>query len=382
MKIYVVFMMVLFLLCSCSTDKKQINKKYRSISPATCSSNNNSAVTIDELEELTSANAHQYTISGTCRRDNAEIEIKIENHPLNKKPTCNRKKWKITLDATAIINKKNRIQIKASQAGSRDLFCKNIPNYFICPNNYIGVPKLKRLSRRSFCVMKFEAKTTKSIEFSDYNRPIIKAESLAKGKLIQNINEEDAIKYCKENGAGYNLINNDEWQTIAIHIELEEINWSNGTKRAGQYNRLNVGNTTVIESSNNTNSISDKTWSLNKRTHKLQNGAYIWDFAGNVAEIVILNDNIPSQYKNNSGYIYNIPSGLKKLFGSNRDYSILETQDTSRSYGGLGYFKIKTHEGAVLRGGTNPRDAGIFSAFVTHKRNSHNGAGFRCVYHP
>ena len=374
----------LFLLFSC-TESSDRNIRYRQFDSETCNSNvENRTANIDEMEAIDSNNAHDYKITGTCKRDNSEVRVYIEGHPLDKQPTCNRGEWEISADITGIINKKERVQVAVSQAGSSDLLCKNVTNHFICPNGYIGVPQLDDFTNTNFCVMKYEAKLKSGTSPpSLYNRPILKAEAIAKGTLITRVNQEEAIKYCKENGAGYDLIDNDEWLTIAINIERELVNWSNGDIKIGSGNRLNIGNVSGTKTSSDEDEINDKRWSFNKRTHKLINTEYIWDFSGNLNEIVQHNiSSLPVTY---TGYIYQIPTSLRELFGPERDYSILDDRERLRGFGGLGYIQGNRFAGGLLRGGRNSRTAGIFSADTTvapDRLKFRSDIGFRCVYHP
>ena len=384
MKINLFFLTVfLFLSLSC-TQQSSLNRTYQQFDRETCNANiDRRTADINELNEISSDNAHNYTVSGTCTRDNSEVKVYIEGHPLDKKPICNRGQWEVSVDITGIINKKERVQVAASQAGSSGLLCKNTTNHFICPTGYIGIPQLDQFTYNNFCVMKYEAKSRKSVSSSPYNRPIIKAEAIAGGNLIKRVSEEEAFKYCKENGAGYSLINNKEWQTIARHIEQTKVNWSNGSIQIGNGNRLNIGNTSGQESTSNENDINDQKWHLNKRAHKLPNNEYIWDFSGNLEEIVLSNiSSLPVEY---SGYIYNIPTQLKELFGPDRDYTILDDRERIRGFGGLGFMTANRFEGSLLRGGSNSRTAGIFSGDTTITKDrvkARPNIGFRCVYHP
>ena len=373
----------LFFLLSCA-DSSQRNIRYQQFDSATCNSNiERRTISINEMETMDSNNVHDYRITGTCERDNSEVRVYIEGHPLDKQPTCNKGEWEISADTTGIINKKKRIQVAVSQVGNSALLCKNVTNHFICPNGYIGVPQLDGFTNTNFCVMKYEAKVKSGTSIPTHNRPILKAEAIAKGTLIKRVNEGDAIKYCKENGAGYDLIDNDVWQTIARNIEQEPVNWSNGTTNIGNGNRLNIGNTSGIESYSDDDDLNDKRWNFNKRSHKLTNTEYIWDFSGNLSEIVKHDiSSLPTTY---TGFIYKIPSSLKELFGPNRDYNILDDRERTRGFGGLGYMQGNRFEGGLLRGGSNSRTAGIFSVdttVITSRPSFRTNVGFRCVYYP
>ena len=379
---FFILTVLLSLLLSC--EQSSIRKpQYQQFDNESCNSNiENRTADIEELRAIDSDNASSYNISGTCKRDNSEVRVYIEGHPLDISPVCNRGSWETSVDVTGIINKKERVQIAVSQAGSSGLHCQNTTNYFICPDGYIGVPELEHVSYKAFCVMKYEAKSSKALP-SPHQRSIIKAEARAEGVPITRVNETDAIKYCEQNGPGYNLIKNEEWQTIARHIELTEVNWSKGNIKIENGNHLNVGNISGVKTSSNDNDINDKKWHKNKRTHKLLNGEYIWDFAGNLGEIVQNSiSNLPTTY---TGYIYSLPTQMKELFGPDRDYTILDDRERINGFGGLGFMQGNRFEGGLIRGGSNSRTAGIFSvdtSFSRDRLNFRGNVGFRCVYHP
>ena len=221
---------------------------------------------------------------------------------------------------------------------------------------------------------------------SAYKRKVVKAESRADGVLISRVNEQEAIKYCEENGAGYTLINNDEWQTIGRNIEAVSANWSKGNNSIKSDNWLKVGNISGLKSSSPEQKIDDKIWNKHDRYHKLLNGEYIWDFSGNLTEIVQHNlSNLPATYR---GYVYKMPQELKDLFGPKRDYSVFNERENSRGFSGLGFIQAESFNGAILRGGTAGNRAlgsGIFSADTSADPNRvlfRSNVGFRCVYYP
>ncbi len=380
--------LITLLFFSLSCDQSSPIRDYKPIDPESCNSRiTRTRADFDELDIIDSDNVSEYRISGTCENENAELKIYIEGYPLDDPPVCNRRKWEISVDITGIVNQKERIQFAVSQPGERGLLCKNTSNHFVCPRGYIGVAEFDNFTSAAFCVMKYEAKTSSDInKGSFYNRPIIKAEAIASGNVITKINESDAIKYCKENGVGYDLINNDEWQTIARHIESVAVNWSQNTTKIQNGNILNIGSTRKETSSNNDN-ITDQ-WKLNKRTHKLPNNEYIWDLSGSVSELVQHSiQSLPTTY---TGYIYKLPTSLKRLFGPDRDYTILDDRERRNSFAGLGFMEGRRLESGLIRGGGlrgfSRRNVGIFSVDTTIDTNNIHlrglNVGFRCTYHP
>ncbi len=373
-----------FFFLSCA--EQAVRRNYKPIDPTACKSNiENKTADFNEPSTIDTNNAGDYKMSGTCKNENSEVKIHIEGHPLERPPLCNKGKWKISVDVTGIANKRESVQLAISQPGESGFLCKNTTNYFVCPQGYIGVPELNPYTSSAFCVMKYEAKSSSKISASPFNRPLIKAEALAGGHLITQLSATDAIKSCKENGVAYDLINNDEWQTISRHIEMTAVNWSKGETKVQNGNRLNIGATTKQTNSDDDN-ISDR-WSFHKRTHKLPNNEYIWDFSGSLSELVQHDISpAPTSY---SDYVYKMnDSSLKNLFGPDRDYSILDPRERHTGFAGLGFVNTRRFEGLIRGGGavgSNLRTAGIFSTDTTVDTTNSRGrwnTGFRCVYYP
>ncbi len=375
--------MVVFCFSSCTERALPISRNFDRVA---CSSQS-SSVTIDELPVVNNRNVSNYKLSGTCERNRSEIFINIEGSPLNQHPICSSGQWEVYIDISGLINKKERFQVAVSQGSSNsNMLCQQVQNYFVCPDNYIAVSEIEYVDNEAFCVMKYEAKTRKGTRQPTRfgaNR-IIQAESLADGDLITLITEETAIQFCKQNGAGYNLINNDEWQSIAKHIEFTASNWSNNTIDVTTNNRLNIGYSGSGAKSNSDTNDERSVWDFHKRSHQLFNNEYIWDFAGNLWEIVQHNiQSVPVDY---IGYVAQIPQELRNLFGPQRDYSIYNSRERTRLFGGLGHIQTSkdSFKGALLRGGAHLRTAGVFSADMTRSENQLRrlDVGFRCVYHP
>ena len=385
MKLSLLIILCGFFFLSCA--EQTARKAYNPIDSTACKSNiENKTADFNEPSIIDIKNAGDYKMSGTCKNENSEVKIHIEGYPLERPPLCNKGKWKISVDVTGIANKRESVQLAISQPGESGFLCINTTNYFVCPQGYIGVPELGPYTSSAFCVMKYEAKSSSKIGGSPFNRPLVKAEALAGGYLITQLSETDAIKSCKENGVAYDLINNDEWQTISRHIEMTDVNWSKGETKVQNGNRLNIGSTSVQKSSDDDN-ISDR-WSFHKRTHKLPNNQYIWDFAGSLSELVQLLDikHAPSY----GDYVYKMnDSKLKNLFGPEKDYSVFDPRQRHTGFGGLGFVNTRRFKGGLIRGGgamgSNIRTAGIFSADTTVDTKSSRGrlnTGFRCVYYP
>ena len=221
----------------------------------------------------------------------------------------------------------------------------------------------------------------------------------------------------------YDLISNDEWQTLARNIELVPSNWSenvvggvstgNGGTNSNAINHGHGdltpdeplvadpdGSKACIGTGQEVNPGVDDSctggWNIEKRTHTLSNGEVIWDLAGNVWEWV-KDDNT-----NNYGattYISQITSAshptLYSLSGGTTTTARMAkdqfcpinnyTSLSAGTRGGLGNGYLAFSAGAVHRGGfwSNASNAGIFAVtLVAASTYAFRGIGFRCVYRP
>ena len=265
----------------------------------------------------------------------------------------------------------------------------------VCPTNFVLVPALAGYTTDDFCVMKYEAKNDGSDN----------AISKASGRPYGNIRRADSITACKNMGSGYDLITNDEWQTLARNIELVPSNWSTNNVGTGS---LNQGHSDDAPSLALAASIDDNdacheteqtcnssTWNSQRRTHTLSNGEVIWDVAGNVRERV-KDDNTVSYGSN--AYLSQVTttshttsgslSGgttmtsrvAKNQFGPSGNYLDLN----SDSYGGLGYGGLTTNSGAIIRSSRQSAavDSGVFAVDLSFSAAfMAPSIGFRCVFH-
>ena len=270
-----------------------------------------------------------------------------------------------------------------------------------CPENFIAVPPLEGYTTNPFCVAKYEMK-------KDSNNAV----SQPAGSPWASITRDDSIKKCEGMGAGYDLITNDEWQTLARNIELIDSNWAGGTVGSVA---INVGHSEYPPSGNLAASEDDNeacallgdglncdedTWHHFRRTHKLSNGEVVWDLAGNVEEWV--KDNNSASYGGSNVGVFAVNLGkapytvakslsggttttarvAKDQFGPHGDYSSLG----SKPFAGLGLVWVGATDGTVARGGaistpTYAYVSGIFSVSLRNgPRTTSNAIGFRCVY--
>ena len=85
------------------------------------------------------------------------------------------------------------------------------------------------------------------------------------------------------------------------------------------------------------------------------------------------------------GYIYQLPSNLRRIFGPKKTYSPAESRHNDNAWN-LGHAKIKRNQDLIIRGAPEgSRDAGIFSVTITSKQDKSRNrgqVGFRCIYIP
>ena len=253
-----------------------------------------------------------------------------------------------------------------------------------CPLHFIPVPKLAGYTTANFCVAKYEMKNDGS------GNALSKAASLP----WANITRANAITKCQAKGSGYDLIINNEWQTLARNIELVNTNWDSGQVGSG---KLNTGRTSAplaassddLQACHGTGQTCDATtvWHTQRRTHILSNGLAVWDLGSSVGEWIKQNDKkaFPEvAFGENSIRVF---TGDEKFaFGPQGSYT---------SNVGLGG-NITAYGGDIYRGGVHSGvtpltfESGIFTVSDTvqgtrannYKGGKHTAVGFRCVYHP
>jgi hypothetical protein len=154
-----------------------------------------------------------------------------------------------------------------------------------CPQYFALVPANSTVGTTSdFCVSRFEARNVSGA-----------ATSQPSGTPWVSLNRASAVTGCSN--AGYNLISNAQWQTVARSIEATSSNWSGGTVGSGQINRghsdnspasvLGVSNTSdPYDGTGNSSAQAPGSGWEQKRVHTLSNGQTIWDFSANAVEWV------------------------------------------------------------------------------------------------
>lgn len=334
-------------------------------------------LTITEPEIVDSGNVGEYLLEGRCEEEDELVKVTVNGYETEKNPKCDRGRWEITLDLTDVITEGKTIAFHATHNRRRS--CREAQVTFQGPRNYIPIPALDDYDESSFYVMKYEAKLAGEKLSS-------KAVSEPAGYPISPITHQESLLLCENNGSRYEVMLNSHWQAIVRHIEGQDRNWSQGRPSPSDNNTLSCGNNrgTPQEASSDSNDCAvtscDSNWDINKRTHFLPGGKKIWDMCGNVGEMM------QDKYKENTsfrGYIYELSSDFKQLFGPKRTYSIVNASRRSTTWN-LGYANIKRGNDLIVRG-LPGRDAGIFSVDITSDQESRRGKhdiGFRCVFVP
>ena len=376
-------------------------------------------LTITSFPTITSANAAAYPISGNCSvsQNAQEVTVSVGDIAPSPQPTCSSGAWQATLDVTSLSGTDGSIAITADQTGM-DQATASAKNTFLCPRYFVPVPPLARYTTHSFCVAKYEMKShTHSTDPS-----VVKALSQPENPPWVEIQRKDAIAQCTALGAGYDLITNDEWQSLARNIEKSRRKYFNMEDDLGQpafpQGHSDGVPAQALPASPNDRDLCFQTgvgvdvgpacpeihWWQN-RTQKLSNGKVIWDMAGNVWEWVkddnktyldadntliwkMTDSTHPSQGILEGG-LATRQRRAKGHFGSHRDYR-LDGDDylyrfiKNRGYG-LGNAFLSAPQGAILRGGgwNSGISSGIFTTSLNYAATHEDtDLGFRCVYHP
>jgi hypothetical protein len=267
-----------------------------------------------------------------------------------------------------------------------------------CPANFISVPARAPYTSLGFCVAQYEMKIQgESNGVQDFQASFT-AESRASGTPWVRVKREQAINKCQELGPGYDLISNDQWQSIAQDLELQSLNWTSGSVGSGMMYRghsddspselLSVSTADPYDQTGNNVLAAEGSGKEQRRRLTLSNGNAIWDLAGNANEWVkddnankYGNDHYISQITDVSNPIVIAGRTARVRFGPALDHTTLG----GSQYGGLGKGLINDNQGAIVRGASYRRTtyAGVF--FVDLGTSStfwSNFRGFRCTLVP
>ena len=358
------------------------------------------------VPNITSSNAHNLTVEGSCSKEGQPVMVSVGGISPATAPNCTGGSWSVTeLDVTALNGESISITAdhSSSSGESAPQASETVTNSFNCPENFVAVPALTDYTEKSFCVMKYEAKNAGADTTGNATDDI--PVSKAAGTPYVNLHRDAFIQKCEGLGASYDLISNDEWQSIARNIENVASNWATGV--VGNAGGLSVGHSDgtpsnpLAASSDDNNACentgqtcSSSTWHRERRTHTLSNGEVIWDMSGNVDEwmedqnsSIFENDSYISQITNTN---YPNPKSLsgdtrtpKGHFGPSGDYTDLSTSP----YGGLGRGDLGAYGdtgSGIIRGGNYSRtvNSGVFSTTLDiQDATPRDKTGFRCVLH-
>lgn len=351
----------------------------RDHSKAKCSQRDSysEGISFRNLEFVDSGNVGEYELEGSCEERNELVYVSVNGYEAEKNPQCDKGRWKVTLDLSTVASGNDFIVFHITH--NRESLCKEVRVAFLGPINYIPISSREDHYESSFYVMKYEAKV------EDLESPNARAISEPEGKPISRVSYEDALKACKNAGSRFDLIQNAQWQNIALSIEEMDENWSKGRAVPEDNNVLNCG----VSRGSPKEALDDcfeescdPDWDVNRRTHVLSGSdeEKIWDICGNVGEI--MRDKYRAN-ENFSEYIYQLSSDLKRRFGPKKNYNVANASRRSNTWN-LCYAKIRRGKDLIVRGSPG-REAGIFSVDVTNDHDnlrSRGNIGFRCVYIP
>ncbi len=258
-----------------------------------------------------------------------------------------------------------------------------------CPTGFIPVPPLNPYTTSLFCVAKYEMKKVNNV-----------ATSQAAELPWVNISRNTSITTCSSLGAGYDLISNAQWQTIARNIESVTFNWSTATDAFPD--GINRGHSdssplnAIAAAADENDACSETgqtcdllTWHDQRRVHQLSNGSYIWDFSGNISEWIKDSYSkafgVDSYISLISAATYTVEDEIGGVNGNaNYHFGPLGNYLTAPSptYAGLGTALLNYTAGAISRGG-GWRGGGIYQTDLRHLGSTVGiGNGFRCVWSP
>ena len=374
-------------------------------SSSRCSSENlqDESLSLRRPDHISSRNAGDYHLSGRCSTAESFVEINILG--ASQEVACYGGRWETDVDVTSIVQDEEDVTISV-QSGSYEV-CGSVRNSFLCPDGYIAVARLTEDDdidlNYDFCVMQYEAsresgrnsfRSSRSSRSSrgSYNTERQREEfqeeyseralSRSNQDSWTDLSLSEVRRRCSNNGIGYELISNEEWQVIARNIELEPSNWflERTTIESGNY--LNTGVPGYGSASSRRSSSSRQ---QGVRSHTLINGEEIFDFGGGVWEMVSDSTSIIGE-KTSVDNVFELSGNLKKLFGPKRNYSnaVASSRGSYTEVRGLGLGGVflSRIDDIIVRGGSDDRDVGVFAVKADISDSRLRDIGFRCVYRP
>lgn len=266
-----------------------------------------------------------------------------------------------------------------------------------CPSGFVVVEGDSDFGTRDFCVMKHEAKMVSGDITATYaNTPKV------------SISYYDAKKECSSMGAGYDLMDNDEWMTVAAQAALISSNWSGGAVGSGNlYRGHSDGDPSYACAANSddylafvegnctgANQAAEDDPDTQRRTLSLVNDEVIWDIAGNVLEWVDLINKTDKPY-HTAGTGWQDYRNVDQGFALTKKSDLIMMSEVKPSWDnswnvstkGVGSYKVSDQNtgGHLFRGGQYSQqiNAGAFMAsFSPPGTGSWSDVGFRCTRGP
>ena len=275
----------------------------------------------------------------------------------------------------------------------------SVPNYISlgvvterkgsCPSDFSFVNGRKILETDDFCVMTHEA-----YEIGG-NINLISTTPSSLGTLKSNIPAMDAARACKALGVNYELIDNNQWVTLASELAGIPSNWTGGTIGAGMVYRGHSDNsrsmacpsagelnTAYLEGSDCSEMTSDDDQSQ-RRYHTLSSGDVIWDISGNLREWVDYYVDLKPVSSTQSGYVeLNSVSDFGSMSGLEFFPKNIPLMSSWQASEGMGQYKAGSGgQGYPVRGGgfSENMRAGLFALDLSNGSGNSSDIGFRCV---
>lgn len=253
-----------------------------------------------------------------------------------------------------------------------------------CPENYVFVPQNCAYNAGEFCIAKYEMKNASGT-----------AVSQSGGTPWGTVTTAQAKAACAANGARYHLVTNDEWMATARAIEATPLNWSTTATPFLSKGRTDActncpGNgcpgSAAADTSpcfaTNTTACADRTdadFRFN-RTHRVLANGLIWDFSGNMFELIDRGPTTNSTEGAHPGVSINSTQGTNfspPLTDADYKSATLAHRDDLQN---IGVLYVTGSARNMTRGGDYCGFAGIYSVSLLADVELGYNVGFRCAY--